>query len=263
LIDVKGLVKRYEKQSLFGKKEPPVFAVQNVSFEIYKGETLGLVGESGCGKTTLSRMLLGLIPASEGSIIYEGRDLTKLSPSELRGIRKEIQIIFQDPYSALNPTQTVGDALIEPMEVYALHGDANGRKAKCIELLEKVGLNESAMFKYPHEFSGGQRQRVVIARALAVEPSFVICDESVSALDVSVQAQVLNLLNDLKRDFGLTYLFISHDLGVVYHMSDRILVMNKGRIEELDKSEEVFYHPKSAYTQGLIDAVPGKTRSQI
>jgi peptide/nickel transport system ATP-binding protein len=259
LLEVNNLTKMYEvRGGFFGGSKKEFRAVNDVSFSILKNETLGLVGESGCGKTTLSRMLLGLIPATSGSIVYQGKDLVGMSASALRELRKDIQIIFQDPYSSLNPKQTIGKAIEEPMQVYGLHESANGRKAKVLELLHKVGLGEEHYNRYPHEFSGGQRQRIVISRALAVEPRFIICDESVSALDVSVQAQVLNLLNDLKRDFGLTYLFISHDLGVVYHMSDRIMVMQKGNIEEMGTAEEVYFHPKSAYTQRLVSSVPGK-----
>jgi peptide/nickel transport system ATP-binding protein len=259
LLEVNELTKVYEvRGGLFGGSKKEFRAVNGVSFSIMKNETLGLVGESGCGKTTLSRMLLGLIPATSGSILYQGKDLVGMSASALRELRKDIQIIFQDPYSSLNPKQTIGKAIEEPMEVYGLHGPSSGRKAKVIELLQKVGLGEEHYNRYPHEFSGGQRQRIVISRALAVEPRFIICDESVSALDVSVQAQVLNLLNELKRDFGLTYLFISHDLGVVYHMSDRIMVMQKGNIEEMGTAHDVYFQPKSAYTQRLVSSVPGK-----
>jgi peptide/nickel transport system ATP-binding protein len=259
LLSVRNATKTYKTDGgLFNKKSNDVKAVNDVSFEIKKGETLGLVGESGCGKTTLSRMLLGLIPATSGQIIFNGKDITTLDKAGLKAMRKEMQIIFQDPYSSLNPKHTIGESITEPMMVLGLHGTAQNRRAKAIDLLSKVGLGEEHFARYPHEFSGGQRQRVVIARALACEPSFIICDESVSALDVSVQAQVLNLLNELKQDFQLTYLFISHDLGVVYHMSDRIMVMNKGVVEEIGTCDEVFFHPKSAYTQRLLNAIPGR-----
>jgi peptide/nickel transport system ATP-binding protein len=207
-------------------------------------------------------MLLGLIPATGGSIQYRlgdrDYDLVEMSQRDLRAIRKEIQIVFQDPYSAINPKHTIARALVEPMMVHGIGAHNEERRLMAVELLEKVGLSAEHIDRYPHEFSGGQRQRIVIARALACKPSFIICDESVSALDVSVQAQVLNLLNDLKYEFGLTYLFISHDLRVVHYMSDRIMVMNKGQIEEIGQADDVFNRPVSSYTQKLLSAIPGK-----
>lgn len=241
----------------FSKNAAYVKAVDKINFEVFPGETLGLVGESGCGKTTLGRSILRLIQPTSGSIIFEGKDITHLGKSEMRKLRKDIQIIFQDPYASLNPKLTIGQSILEPLTVHNLFKNEAERKAKVLELLNKVGLKEEHYNRYPHEFSGGQRQRVVIARALALEPKFIICDESVSALDVSVQAQVLNLIKDLQKEFGLTYIFISHDLAVVKHISDRILVMNKGKIEEEGFPEQIFYSPKAAYTQKLIDAIPG------
>jgi len=232
-------------------------AVNDVSFEIYKGDTLGLVGESGCGKTTLGRAVLGLIEPTGGKIFLKNKNISTASGSELRALRKDMQIIFQDPYSSLNPREKIGDAIAEPLKVHHLFSTEKQRKQKVIELLEKVNLSAQHYERYPHEFSGGQRQRIVIARALALEPSFVVCDESVSALDVSVQAQVLNLLNDLKKEFGFTALFISHDLSVIRYISDRIMVMNKGVIEETGTSEEIYQHPKKEYTKQLIASVPG------
>eukprot|EP01133_Synstelium_polycarpum_P010083 gene10083-11759_t len=245
------------KKGLFGKNIAPVKAVNGVSFEVFPGETLGLVGESGCGKTTLGRSILRLTEPSSGEVIYNGTDLRSLDQSRLRSLRKDIQIIFQDPYSALNPRMTVGRAIQEPMQVHQLYGNDQDRKKETLKLLEKVGLQSAHYERYPHEFSGGQRQRIVIARALALQPKFIVCDESVSALDVSVQAQVLNLLKQLQLELGLTYIFISHDLAVVKHLSDRILIMNKGKIEEQGFPEDIYTHPKADYTKKLIAAIPG------
>ena len=244
------------KKTLFGKPISFTKAVDDVSFEVYKGETLGLVGESGCGKTTLGRTLLRLIEPTAGKIIYNGIDLTAKKRDELRSLRKEVQIIFQDPYSSLNPRLTIGSAIAEPMKVHGILPTDRQRKDKVTELLEKVNLKAEHFNRYPHEFSGGQRQRIVIARALALNPSFIVCDESVSALDVSVQAQVLNLLNDLKKEFGFTVIFISHDLSVVRYISDRIMVMNKGKIEESGPADAVYYNPQSDYTKRLIASIP-------
>jgi peptide/nickel transport system ATP-binding protein len=244
------------KRNLAGKPVKQFKAVNNVSFDVYPGETLGLVGESGCGKTTLGRTILRLVEPASGNTIYKNIQVNDLKSDDLRNLRKKMQIIFQDPYSSLNPRITIGEAIIEPMRIHKLHGNDNSRKAKVSELLKKVGLEASHYGRYPHEFSGGQRQRICIARALAVEPEFIICDESVSALDVSVQAQVLNLLNDLKKEFGLTYLFISHDLSVVRYMSDRLMVMKNGEIQEMGEADEVYTNPQSEYTKLLLDAIP-------
>ncbi len=243
-------------KTLFGKASSYTKAVDDVSFEVMKGETLGLVGESGCGKTTLGRTLLRLIEPTSGKIIYNGVDLTAKKRDELRSLRKEIQIVFQDPYSSLNPRITIGAAIAEPMKVHNILPTDKLRKDKVTELLEKVNLKAEHFNRYPHEFSGGQRQRIVIARALALNPSFIVCDESVSSLDVSVQAQVLNLLNDLKKEFGFTVIFISHDLSVVRYISDRILVMNKGKIEESSNADDIYFNPQSEYTKKLIASIP-------
>ncbi len=245
------------KKGLFGKTTDFVKAVNDVSFKVYPGETLGLVGESGCGKSTLGRSILRLVDPTSGELFFQGKELLTLSSREMRNTRREMQIIFQDPYSALNPRITVGNAIMEPLQVHQFAGNNEERKKHVIDLLEKVGLQHEHFNRYPHEFSGGQRQRVVIARALALQPKFIICDESVSALDVSVQAQVLNLLKQLQKDLGLTYIFISHDLAVVKHISDRMLVMKNGEIVEEGFPEDIYHHPQAAYTKKLIDAIPG------
>ena len=243
-------------KSLFGKATEFVKAVDDVSFDVYQGETLGLVGESGCGKTTLGRTILRLEEPTSGLISFKKHDITNILTSDLRTLRKDMQIIFQDPYSSLNPQITIGEAIIEPMKVHSLYRNDKERKEKAMDLLKRVSLIDSHFYRYPHEFSGGQRQRVCIARALALNPQFIICDESVSALDVSVQAQVLNLLNDLKSEFKFTYIFISHDLSVVKFMSDRMVVMNKGKIEEMGDADVICNNPQSEYTQKLINSIP-------
>jgi len=257
LLEVKDLSVWFpSKKNLFGRALQFVKAVDDISFEVYQGETLGLVGESGCGKTTLGRALLRLIEPTKGKIIYAGNDLTAKKGDELNSLRKEIQIVFQDPYSSLNPRMTIGSAIAEPMKVHQLFTGTKERTKKVIELLQKVDLGPEHFDRYPHEFSGGQRQRIVIARALSLNPSFVVCDESVSALDVSIQAQVLNLLNDLKKEFGFTIIFISHDLSVVRYISDRIMVMNKGKIEESGNADEIYFNPQMEYTKKLIASIP-------
>jgi len=256
-LEIKNLKMYFPiKRGMFGKVKDYVKAVDDVSFNVYPGETVGLVGESGCGKTTLGRAILRLVEPTSGSITFEGKDITHIHKEELRKLRKDIQIIFQDPYSSLNPRMTIGEAIIEPMRVNHIFESDFHRKKHTIELLEKVNLSKRHFERYPHEFSGGQRQRICIARALALNPKFIICDESVSALDVSVQAQVLNLLNKLKEEFNFTYIFISHDLSVVKFMSDRLIVMNKGKIEEMGYADEIYSDPKSDYTKRLINAIP-------
>ena len=256
ILTVSQLKTHFEQKAALFQKAEVIKAVDNVSIHVFPGETLGLVGESGCGKTTLGRSILRLIEPSGGDIFFKGINLSKLNKKELRNTRKNIQVIFQDPYSSLNPRITVGNAVKEPMKVFKLYSTDKERRKKAEELLEKTGLTKAHYNRYPHELSGGQRQRVCIARALAVQPEFIICDESVSALDVSVQAQILNLLNDLKDDFGFSYIFISHDLSVVKYMSDRIAVMKDGKIVELNEADELYRHPETDYTRKLIDSIP-------
>ncbi len=242
--------------SIFSKTRNLFKAVKDVGFEVYPGETFGLVGESGCGKTSLGRTIIGLVKSLSGSIEFEGNRIDHLKGNELRRMRRDIQMIFQDPFSSLNPKITVGEAIMEPMRVHGVGRNEKDRLERMNQLLLKVELPLDVASRYPHEFSGGQRQRIVIARTLALEPKLVICDESVSALDVSVQAQVLNLLNDLKQELGLTYIFISHDLSVVRYISDRVMVMQKGELVELNDADELYNHPQKEYTKKLIGAIP-------
>jgi peptide/nickel transport system ATP-binding protein len=257
LLEVKNLATYFgTEKTWFFKKEQVVKAVDEVSFQLYEGETLGLVGESGCGKTTLGRTILYLEKATKGELFYQQKDITNLSKKELQNFRKEVQIIFQDPFSSLNPRIPVGMAIMEPMKVHGVLNSKEERKNHVLDILKKVGLEQEHFYRYPHEFSGGQRQRIGIARTIALKPKLIICDESVSALDVSVQAQVLNLLNKLKKDFEFTYIFISHDLAVVKYMADQLVVMNKGKIEEIGDADAIYESPKTLYSQKLIDAIP-------
>lgn len=246
------------RKSGFGRSQS-ISAVKDVSLSLFQGETLGLVGESGCGKSTLGKLVLRLLEPTSGKIIYQDRDLSQLSLEEMRQLRKKIQVIFQDPYSSLNPIQRIGDAIAEPMIVHKIYSSKAACRKAAMELLERVGLGQEHYHRYPHEFSGGQRQRIVIARALSVNPEFIICDECVSALDVSVQAQIINLLQQLKKEQGFSYIFISHDLSVVKYISDRIAVMKAGSIEEIGDADEIYDNPKSNYTRQLIDAIPRLT----
>ena len=257
ILEIKNLEKHFPlKTGFFGNVKEWVKAVDSVSLKVRKGRTLGLVGESGCGKTTLGRTILRLIEPTKGSIVYNGQDITHLGSSELRALRRKIQIIFQDPYASLNPRMTIGAAIAEPLIIHNLFPTKETREKRVGELLHKVGLTAEMANRYPHEFSGGQRQRICIARALAVEPEFIICDESVSALDVSIQAQILNLLQDLQAEFNLSYIFISHDLAVVKYISDEVAVMNKGKVVELSDAVSIYKSPKDEYTKKLLSAIP-------
>ncbi|WP_104735034.1 ABC transporter ATP-binding protein [Hanstruepera ponticola] len=256
LLEVINLEKEYVSKSGWFSKPESFKAVNNVSFKLYEGETLGLVGESGCGKSTLSNAILLLDKATNGKILYKGNNITNLSKRATQELRKDIQIIFQDPFASLNPRIPVGKAIMEPMKVHNIGKTNAERETMVYELLEKVGLDATFFSRYPHEFSGGQRQRIGIARAIALQPKLIICDESVSALDISVQAQVLNLLNELKENYGFTYIFISHDLAVVKYMSDNLIVMNAGKIEEMNDADTIYEHPEKDYTKKLIHAIP-------
>jgi peptide/nickel transport system ATP-binding protein len=256
LLQVKDLKKEYVLYDGLFKKNKYLKAVQDISFDLFKGETLGLVGESGCGKSTLSRALIYLDPPTKGNILFQGKELSSMSSNEIRSIRKDIQFVFQDPYSALHPLKKIGQAIAEPLQVHQITPGLKETKIRVLELLESVGLEPSFHERYPHELSGGQRQRIVIARALATEPMLIICDEAVAALDISVQAQVLNLLNDLKEQFDLSYLFISHDLNVVKYMSDKIMVMQNGFLVEYGEADDLYINPKNIYTKKLIESIP-------
>ena len=262
LLEVKNLKQYYPiKGGLLGRTVKEVKAVDGISFSVYPGETLGVVGESGCGKSTTGRSILRLEEPTEGSVFYRGINLLELSKDEMRKMRKDIQIIFQDPFASLNPRRTVGQTLEEALAI-AKVVPANDRRIRALKLMEQVGLRPDQIDRYPHEFSGGQRQRICIARALAVEPQLIVCDEAVSALDVSIQAQVLNLLKDLQNEYDLTYLFISHDLGVVHHITDRVMVMYLGKVVELAETDALFANPRHPYTQALLSAIPSLDRTQ-
>jgi oligopeptide transport system ATP-binding protein len=258
LLEVRGLAMHFPitEGMVFSRKVGDVKAVDGIDFSITRGETLGLVGESGCGKTTTGRCILRLERPTQGQILYDGQDIARLAPRELIGLRRRMQVIFQDPYSSLNPRMKVGDIIAEPIRVHGLEADPRRRRDKVKDLLSVCGLDPKFADRYPHEMSGGQRQRVGIARALAMDPEFIVCDEAVSALDVSIQAQVVNLLEDLRERFHLTYLFIAHDLSVVRHLCQRVAVMYLGRIVEMAESDELFDNPMHPYTQALLSAVP-------
>jgi oligopeptide/dipeptide ABC transporter ATP-binding protein len=258
LIEVRNLVKHFpiKKGVILQKQVGAVQAVDDVTFDVFKGETLGLVGESGCGKSTTARLLTRLLEPTSGQIIYEGRDIAHLSRSQLKPLRRDMQMVFQDPYSSLNPRKTVGSIISEPFVIHGVEDDADKRKKRVRDLMDRVGLNPEHYNRLPHEFSGGQRQRIGVARAIALSPKLVVADEPVSALDVSIQAQILNLLRDLQQDLGLTIVFIAHDLSVVRHMCDRIAVMYLGKVVELATADELYGHPRHPYTGALLSAVP-------
>lgn len=264
LVDVRELTKWFPVKKWFFEKPSFVKAVDGVSFTVQKGETLGIVGESGCGKSTLLRTVLRLIEPSSGSVSYDGVDITKMSSKPLRRIREHMQIVFQDPYSALDSRMKVGDIIEEPLIINRLYQNKTERRERVLELMEQVGLNRAYVDRYPHEFSGGQRQRIVIARALATNPQLLLCDEAVSALDVSVRAQILNLLEELQDRLKLTYIFVSHDLSVVEHICDRVIIMYLGRIVEMGAKEEIFNNPQHPYTKALLSSIPmvGQRRSK-
>lgn len=257
LLSVRNLVKSFPiKGGILNREIASVRAVSDISFDIKKGETLGLVGESGCGKSTLGRSILRLIEPTAGQVIFKGRDITRVDKNEMRRLRRQMQIIFQDPYASLNPRMTVEQILSEPLEIHGLARTREEKRKRIFQLIDLVGLRRESIARYPHEFSGGQRQRICIARALAVEPEFIVCDEPVSALDVSIQAQIVNLLQDLQKELGLTYLFIAHDLKVVEHISTRVAVMYLGKIAEVAEAEVLYQNPQHPYTQALLSAIP-------
>ena len=264
ILSIRNLKVGFPAQGIFGKdRQQYNWAVNDLNFDVYPGETLGLVGESGCGKSTLARTILRLIEPQQGTIEFQGTDITSLQGEAMQILRRDLQIIFQNPFSALNPRMNIGELIVEPLVIHQTIKDKAQRQERAKYLLERVGLNPDCLKSYPHQLSGGQRQRVCIARALALNPKFIICDESVSALDVSVQAQVLNLLKELQAEFNLTYIFISHDLGVVKFMSDRIMVMNQGKIEEIDSAYAIYKSPKTDYTRKLISSIPPGTIDRI
>ncbi|MBT4761478.1 MAG: ABC transporter ATP-binding protein [Bdellovibrionaceae bacterium] len=257
ILEIKNVSKHFTlKKNIFGQPTEWIKAVNDISFKVRKGRTLGLVGESGCGKTTLGRSIIRLVEPTSGEVIFNGQDLVQLSPREMKNVRKKLQIIFQDPYASLNPRMTIGSAIMEPMAIHSIGKNRSERLKIASDLMDKVGLSANMLNRYPHEFSGGQRQRICIARALAVKPDFIICDEAVSALDVSIQAQILNLLLDLQEEFNLTYIFISHDLSVVKFFADELIVMNNGEIVEMSDALSIYQNPKDDYTKKLLNAIP-------